>query len=112
MDSICLFGGCYIGLNLPESVEDSDFWSVPIGGLTGDGAPGSWGGHAVCALEYDPRGLTVVTWGELIQMTWGFWDAYCDEAYAILSLDWMTSAGQSPSGFDLGSLKQDLNIIG
>lgn len=40
-------------------------------------------------VAYDSRSLTVVTWGALQTMTWGFWAAYCDEAYAILSPDYL-----------------------
>jgi hypothetical protein len=39
-------------------------------------------------------------------MTWGFWDAYCDEAYACLSRDW--AAARAPSGFDWAALDADL----
>ena len=80
-------------------------------GTTGDGAPGSWGGHAVPVVAYDSRSLTVVTWGALQTMTWGFWAAYCDEAYAILSPDYLEQkGGQSiaPSGFNLTQLRDDL----
>ncbi len=43
-------------------------------------------------------------------MTWSFWDAYCDEAYACLSELW---AGKkpAPSGFDLAALKADLKEV-
>ena len=43
-------------------------------------------------------------------MTWSFWDAYCDEAYACLSELW---AGKkpAPSGFDLAALKADLKQV-
>jgi hypothetical protein len=62
-------------------------WSVPPSGTGGDGAPGSWGGHAA------PRSLTVVTWGALQTMTWGFWAPDRDEAYAILSPDYLKQKG-------------------
>ena len=44
-------------------------------------------------------------------MTWGFWAAYCDEAYAILSPDFLKQKnGQTvaPSGFNLAQLQEDL----
>jgi len=59
--------------------------SAPASGTSGDGTPGSWGRHAFPVLAYDSRSLTVVTRGAVQSMTWGFWAAYCDEAYAILS---------------------------
>lgn len=111
-DAIELFGGCYIGLALPLCAQTQNVWTVPPGGPTGTGAPGSWGGHAVPVVAYDQRGLTVVTWGALKQMTWGFWAAYCDEAYAVLSEDWLSkNGGKDPEGFDLKALLADLRQV-
>ncbi len=109
-DAVYIFGNCYIGLALPASAQTQRVWSVPPGGPVGQGAPGSWGGHAVPVVAYNARGLTVVTWGALKQMTWSFWQAYCDEAYAVLSGDWL-KANQAPNGIDLASLQQDLNEV-
>ena len=106
-----IFGNCYVGLMMPLSAQTQSIWSVPPGGPVGHGAPGSWGGHAVPVVAYDPEGLTVVTWGALKRMTWGFWAAYCDEAYAILSPDYLEQKGGKsvvPAGFDLQQLQEDL----
>jgi hypothetical protein len=110
MDAVYIFGGCYIGVQLPQTAQGQDIWTVPPGGTTGPGAPGSWGGHAVPVVEYDQRGLTVVTWGQLLRMTWAFWEAYCDEAYAILSQDFLEE-NKTPDGFDLVALKADLKAV-
>ncbi len=64
-DAIWLFGGVYTGLALPVSAQAQDVWVVPPQGLVGDGAAGSWGGHAVYVVAYDSRGLTCITWGAL-----------------------------------------------
>jgi len=112
MDAVYMFEGCYIGMQLPISaqaqVQNHQPWSVPPGGPTGDGKPGSWGGHAVPVVAYDSRGVTVVTWGALQSMTWSFWETYCDEAYAILSNDYINGKKQAPQGFSLQELKADL----
>ncbi len=112
MDSVYIFEGCYIGLQLPVSaqaqVQNHQPWSVPPGGPTGDGKPGSWGGHAVPVVAYDARGVTVVTWGALQAMTWSFWEAYCDEAYAIISPDYLNDKQESPAGFNMQQLQADL----
>jgi hypothetical protein len=112
MDAVYMFEGCYIGLALPTSAQaqtqNHQPWSVPPGGPTGDGKPGSWGGHAVPVVAYDVRGLTVVTWGALQVMTWSFWEAYCDEAYAIISNDYLTGKKATPAGFSLQQLREDL----
>jgi hypothetical protein len=112
MDSVYVFEGCYIGLQLPISaqaqVQNHQPWSVPPGGPTGDGKPGSWGGHAIPVVAYDARGVTVVTWGALQAMTWTFCEAYCEEAYAILSNDYLDGKKQAPQGFSLQQLQADL----
>jgi hypothetical protein len=112
MDSVYIFEGCYIGLQLPKSaqaqVQNHQSWSVPPGGATGDGKPGSWGGHAVPVVAYDARGVTVVTWGALQVMTWSFWETYCEEAYAIVSNDYLTGKKLTAQGFNMAQLQEDL----
>ena len=108
--SIYLFGGVDLGLQLPISAQGQKVWSVPPEGLTGDGAPGSWGGHSVPGLAFDANGVTVITWGETLRMTWQFFAAYCDEAYAIISPDFLAKS-KSPAGVDLASLEADLKEI-
>ncbi len=112
MDSVFIFEGCYIGVQLPISAQaqtqNHQPWSVPPGGTTGDGKPGSWGGHAIPVVAYDSRGVTVVTWGALQTMTWTFWEAYCDEAYAILSPDYLNDKQEAPQGFSMKQLQADL----
>lgn len=109
--AVDMFGGCYIGLSLPLSAQTQTIWSVPTNGTHGPGAPGSWGGHAVPVVAYDAHYLTVVTWGSLKKMTWTFWQAYCEEAYAVLSKDFVNPKGQTPNGFDWATLAGDLKKV-
>ena len=115
MDAVYIFQGCYIGMQLPISaqaqVQNHQPWSVPPGGPTGDGKPGSGGGHAVPVVAYDSRGVTVVTWGALQMMTWSFWEVYCDEAYAILSKDYLTGKKTTPQGFSVAQLNADVHDL-
>ena len=85
-----------------KKLDIHQVWSVP------PGKPGSWGGHAVPVVAYDARGVTVVTWGSLQVMTWSFWEAYCEESYAILSADYLTTKKTTPQGFKLQQLQEDL----
>ena len=107
-DAIWLFGGAYLGLMLPISAQRQLVWDVPAEGVTGVGAPGSWGGHAVWAVAYDSRTVTVVTWGMRKSMTWEFFATYAEEAYALLSPTWTAKDAVSPSGFDFATLQTDL----
>jgi hypothetical protein len=49
----------------------------------------------------------VVTWGALQQMTWDFWDTYCDEAYAILSEDFVQPDQVAASGISVQDRSND-----
>jgi hypothetical protein len=104
-----LFGGLYIGLSLPLSAQAQTVWDWD-GSWSGDAKPGSWGGHAVDVARYGADGVTVVTWGRLQLMTWSFWEHYCDEAYCIISSDFLRGS-VSPDGFDLATLNADLQLV-
>lgn len=65
-------------------------------------------GHCIPALAYDQRFIYFVTWGAIKTMTWQFYDAYADEAYAVLRRDGIERVGTSPSGFNMAALQQDL----
>ena len=109
--AIAWFANLYIGLALPVSAQRQGVWDVPRGGARGQGAPGSWGGHAVLVVGYDPQGLVCVTWGALKRMTWAFWDAYVEEAYALLSRDFVTAAGTAPDGLSWAQLQADMAAL-
>jgi len=107
--AIYLLGNVYMGIALPLSAQDQTAWKFT--GITGDGSPGSWGGHCVIANSYASgpyTGVTVITWGAPLWASWKFVRRYVDECYAIITTDWLNSLGQSPEGFDLDQLRADL----
>lgn len=117
-DAVFLFGSCYIGLALPEftvpkGVGDPSIpWIVPPSGAKGEAAPNQNNGHCVPAFAYDRRNLWVVTWGKLKPMSWQFYTTYCDEAFAVLSKDWLSKRmKRAPPGLDLSSLRKDLAAV-
>jgi hypothetical protein len=111
-DAVYLFGSLYIGVALPNFAVQGEMltipWVVPPGGAVGEAAPNPENGHCIPAVAYDARNLYVVTWGELKSMSWQFYDAYADEAYAVLSEDFLGAGGGTVAGFDLAQLKADL----
>lgn len=110
--AIYYFGNAYIGVELPLSAQNQDIWATPFFGTWGKGSKGSWGGHAIPAVAYDNDFIYVITWGTIKRMTWGFYTTYCDEAYAILSMDWINQTTRlAPGNFDLPSLQMDLVSI-
>jgi hypothetical protein len=117
-DSVYLFGTCYIGLALPNFAvaPGTNFlstpWVVPPQGPVGDAAPNPANGHCVPAMAYDSRNLWVVTWGALKPMSWQFYTTYADEAFAVLSPDWIRAKQHTaPPGFDLVALERDLTSV-
>ena len=119
MDAVNLFGGCYIGVALPDFAvaPGKDFltipWVVPPKGPVGNAAPNQSNGHCIPAVAYDQRNLYVVTWGQLKSMSWQFYAAYAEEAFAVLSPNWFSKqlGGKAPSGFDLATLEADLKEV-
>jgi hypothetical protein len=114
-DAISMFGGAYLGVALPDFACEGDMltvpWQVPPGGAHGNAAPNPNNGHCICAVAYDARNIYVITWGELKPMSWRFYDSYADEAYAVLSGDWIKADGNAVPGFSLTDLERDLAII-
>lgn len=100
-----LFGGVYTGLQLPLAWQNEmPLWNVVTGP---SGEPGSWGGHCVPIVAYSANGPTVITWGAPQDMTWTAWTRYSDEAWGILSSDFLNQ-DQAPNGFNLEQLQHDL----
>jgi hypothetical protein len=101
-----VFGGLYLGLDLPRTAQAQGHATWTYLPSAGDhAARGSWGGHCVNAVSYDPEGVTIVTWGRLQRMTWDFLTRYADEAFGVFDYaDWL---GDVP-GFDLPKLQKAL----
>jgi hypothetical protein len=95
-------GAVYAGVLLHEAQESEAVWSD----LTSSVA----GGHCVLLVAADDDGLTCVTWGELRRMTWGWWDACAEEAYALLSPRWL-AAGRAPQGFPAAALQAEMRML-
>ena len=115
--AIYLLGGIYLGVALPDFAvaQGGDWltipWVVPPGGPVGNAAPDPHNGHCIPAVGYDAEQLWVVTWGGLKSMSWGFYNAYADESYAVVSADFIGSSGRSPEGFNLAALMSDLTQL-
>ncbi len=110
-DAIWFFGNVFLGIALPRSIQGQKVWAVPPGGPVGDGEPGSLGGHCVIGVYADLRGVSLVTWGGIQRATYEFMECYTDEAYAILSRDWLNTDELTPGGVSLLSLEHDLKKI-
>ena len=118
--AIYLFGGVFIGVQLPVSAQTQNVWDVSSGP---DAIPGSWGGHGIFVPKYrtDTDGnliFTGITWGELIDITQAFWTyndpdngPYLDEAHALIGWDFVTRKGKTPVGLDIAQMKTDVQLL-
>lgn len=104
-----MFGGLDSGVQLPVGAQGETNWQ--INGTGSDWNPGGWGGHSIPIISYDADTVDVVTWGQRIKVSWDFFSAYFDEAYAIISQDWIKNDGNSFSGFPLTTLQQDIAAL-
>jgi hypothetical protein len=109
--SVQYFGGVYLGVALPLTAQMQDEWDVVPDAPSNLTAPNSWGGHAVCAVAYDAAAFTIVTWGKLVKVTNAFMQKYCDEAYAVVSQDWLANSGISPPGLNWDGLQRELEAM-
>ena len=114
LHAIYLFGGCYVGLNLPKTAEKqynkSQKWSLPKGGAKGDGKPGSLFGHAVTVIGYKNNELRVITWGKEMIMTMDFWETYGEEAFVVFD-ETFIKHDKTPTGVDLEIIRAAIEIV-
>jgi hypothetical protein len=103
--AIYLFGGLYIGFDVPNNMDETPgaIWDIA-------GAGPISGGHCVHVAGYDTNYVYVISWGSVYKMTWAFWLKYVDEAHTLLSFDWIKNS-VSPNGFAQAVLEQDLSAI-
>lgn len=111
-----LFGCLDVGVQLPLAWQGTKLWTMPSHRLRfwqrWQWQPGSWGGHCVAIVDYDAQWLYAVSWGQIVQISWGAWDTYFVEAYACLNELWTGPDAKAPSGFDVAALNADLAAIG
>jgi hypothetical protein len=106
------FGLLYVGLALPNTIQDQPtVWTVELGAGADAGA-GTLGGHAVVVAAYDETSFDICTWGYRVKMSADFVAAYMDEAYAPLCGALWCPTGVSPLGDPPDVLNADLAQVG
>jgi hypothetical protein len=103
------FGSIYVGFEFPGSAMDQFNNGEPW-----DVVPGASieGGHAVHGGAYLEDGtLKFITWGAVQEMTQAFWDTYVFEAWVVITPEWLSATGFSPTGLDLHALGEELAVL-
>lgn len=108
--AVYLFGAVDIGIQVPSSAMSQFDAGMPWDVVSPDG--GIEGGHSIPLMGYGSQGMACITWGRIQYMSNDFFSQYCDEAYAVITEDWLDAAGKNPSGFDLATLQADLKALG
>jgi hypothetical protein len=99
------------GVALPISAQGQSEWTVTDPTLQGNAAPGSWGGHGIPGISYDPTHETVVTWGADLVMDEAFATAYLQEAHVVVTTEMLSRSGVSPAGIDWDKLTGDIAAL-
>lgn len=104
------FGAAYVGINCPQSAQSQfgKLWTYrrfsPIEG-----------GHAIGFHRREPLSasgpIVYSTWGALQPATTGFHKRYTEEAWAVVSADWLEANGESPEGLDVTQLLADMSLV-
>lgn len=106
--AIAFYGGCYMGVQLPESAQQQ---FVQDGPSTWSVVPNSpiEGGHAIHAVGYNNLGVQIISWGQVVTCTYEWITKYLDEAYALISKQFV-QAGKGPI-LNLAALTADLEAL-
>lgn len=106
--SVWLFGAAYCGISVTqgmmEQFQAGQPWTVP------SAADPVIGGHCVPCVGYDDSTLTVVTWGQEQRMTYSAWHRLGDEAWAVLTGEFVAAHGDG-RGINLVALQDDLHRL-
>jgi hypothetical protein len=107
---IYIFGANDIGVELPTNAMDqfNDLrdWDVAHDGGEIDG------GHCIVETGYGSKGTNFVTWGANQKATNAWSDKYVDEAYVVITKDWLNNAdGLAPNSMNLDALVTALKEV-
>jgi hypothetical protein len=101
--AMALFGHVYVGVNLPAIAQDQFSNGQPWDVVADDG--GIEGGHAI-TWGYAAKGADhkVITWGAVQQATPAWFARYVEEAWVVVSQDFVDAAGDNPEGLDTAAM--------
>lgn len=105
-------GVCNIGFNVPQYLLPQDGSPPPRQWIVNPGADNTIiGGHDVVLVGYDQNMITLASWGGWYQMSWGFFEQFCDEAYGIACQMWVEKTGKTPAGLTLQQMETLMRAV-
>jgi hypothetical protein len=105
-----VFGSVYVGANIQQHMMDEfqagQVWTWQPGGEV-------VGGHCIPLQRREPAGsrhgiLDYITWAEEQHADFGWQANAVEEAWAVVTEDWITANGTSVTGLDLEQLLSDM----
>lgn len=105
------FGGVYIGVNVPQSAQDQ-FSNGQPWAYDASADNSILGGHAIVIQEWDTEYLRVVTWGQLQPVTWEWMAHFGEEAWVVVTPDFLEANGLEGSGISAAQLVADFKNLG
>jgi hypothetical protein len=107
--AIYLFGGLYLGVELPgnaeQQFENHEPWHLTIPKAS------PVGGHCIVASGYNRQGMDIITWGQETSATWDWSDYYCSEAYAVIPQAFVEADHGPVYKIDILQLQADLKLV-
>jgi hypothetical protein len=106
-----VFGSVYVGCNVQQQMEQAFAAGQPWDWVPGDEVIG---GHAICLQRRLGSGnapLEYVTWGALQPATKNFQAYAVEEAWAVVTEDWVRTNGTTVEGLDLQQLLSDMRYV-
>jgi hypothetical protein len=88
--AVACYGGAYLGIACPELAKEQFQANQPWTCVKG---PPIEGGQCIVALGSDDTGLLCATWGGVAQVTFPFLARCLDEAWAIISDEFVRAGG-------------------
>jgi hypothetical protein len=106
-----VFGSVYVGINCQASIQQEFADEQPWTWTPGEAVEG---GHAIALQRRLGSGdapLEYVTWGALQPATEDFQAHAAEEAWAVVTQDWLSANGTSVEGLDLTQLLADMESV-
>jgi hypothetical protein len=109
VQAIYVFEAVSIGVEFPDSAfqqfDQGAPWDVVAGARI-------VGGHCITGVGRSSADrVEIVSWGRRLPLTRAFYQAYADEAYAVITPDQLAAGGDSLRGFDMARLEEDLAAL-
>ena len=112
--SIEFFGPLYCGIRVPDFMNEQILAGEVLNPNTINNPPTinqCQEGHTIVLIGYDEIGLIYISLGTYYKMSWDFFARYADEAYCIITTDWIKKFKPTESNFQIQKLFDDVKGI-